>query len=153
MTLVYNLAIQRIGKALRSFHLHLPGLTLYHNVFQLPVVKMLAVGVGRENPYKAHFFAGVFFRPALYKMRGFTSPLGYIQLAGGLIKGLNGAAELCHVVPGAGNMLTRAINAYDNGVIVGMTLFYAVLTVTSIILGDILMSVMDPRISFTAKER
>ena len=102
MTLVYNLAIQRIGKALRSFHLHLPGLTLYHNVFQLPVVKMLAVGVGRENPYKAHFFAGVFFRPALYKMRGFTSPLGYIQLAGGLIKGLNGAAELCHVVPGAG---------------------------------------------------
>ena len=61
--------------------------------------------------------------------------------------------ERVYVVPGAGNMLTRAINAYDNGVIVGMTLFYAVLTVTSIILGDILMSVMDPRISFTAKER
>ena len=50
-------------------------------------------------------------------------------------------------------MLTRAINAYDNGVIIGMVLFYAVLTVTSVILGDVLMSVLDPRISFTAKAR
>ncbi len=61
--------------------------------------------------------------------------------------------ERVYVVPGAGNLLTKAINAYDNGVIVGVTLFYAVISVTSIILGDILMSVMDPRISFTAKER
>lgn len=61
--------------------------------------------------------------------------------------------ERVYVVPGVGNMLTRAINAYDNGVIVGMVLFYALLTVTSVILGDVLMSVLDPRISFTAKAR
>lgn len=61
--------------------------------------------------------------------------------------------ERVYVVPGVGNMLTKAINAYDNGVIVGMVLFYAILTVTSIILGDVLMSVMDPRISFTTKAR
>lgn len=61
--------------------------------------------------------------------------------------------ERVYVVPGAGNMLTQAINAYDNGVIVGMVLFYAVLTVTSVIVGDILMSVVDPRISFTEKAR
>lgn len=61
--------------------------------------------------------------------------------------------ERVYVVPGVGNMLTKAINAYDNGVIVGMVLFYAVLTVTSIILGDVLMSMMDPRISFTSKAR
>lgn len=61
--------------------------------------------------------------------------------------------ERVYVVPGAGNMLTQAINTYDNGVIVGMTLFYAVLTVTSLILGDILMSLVDPRISFTTKDR
>ena len=54
---------------------------------------------------------------------------------------------------GAGNLLTQAINKYDNGVIVGMTLFYAVLTVTSIILGDILMALVDPRISFSTKDR
>lgn len=72
-----------------------------------------------------------------------------------ILLALTGAiiTERVYVVPGVGNMLTRAINAYDNGVIVGMVLFYAVLTVTSVILGDVLMSVLDPRISFTAKAR
>ena len=61
--------------------------------------------------------------------------------------------ERVYVVPGAGNVLTRAINAYDNGVIVGMVLFYAVLSVTSVILGDVLMSVADPRISISVRRR
>ena len=61
--------------------------------------------------------------------------------------------ERVYVVPGAGNLLTEAINKYDNGVIVGVTLFYAVLTVVSLILGDVLMSLVDPRISFSSKDR
>lgn len=61
--------------------------------------------------------------------------------------------ERVYVVPGAGNLLTEAINKYDNGVIVGVTLFYAVLSVISIILGDVLMATADPRISFTSKGR
>jgi len=61
--------------------------------------------------------------------------------------------ERVYLVPGVGNVLTTAINAYDNGVIVGVTLFYAVLSVAAVILGDILMSLMDPRISFTTKAR
>lgn len=61
--------------------------------------------------------------------------------------------ERVYVVPGAGNLLTEAINKYDNGVIVGVTLFYAVLSVVSIILGDILMATVDPRISFSTKDR
>lgn len=61
--------------------------------------------------------------------------------------------ERVYVVPGAGNLLTEAINKYDNGVIVGVSLFYAVLSVVSIILGDILMSMVDPRISFSNKDR
>lgn len=61
--------------------------------------------------------------------------------------------ERVYVVPGAGNLLTRAINFYDNGVIVGVTLFYAVISVVSVILGDVLMSVMDPRIKLAPKER
>ena len=44
--------------------------------------------------------------------------------------------ERVYVVPGAGNLLTEAINKYDNGVIVGVALFYAVLSVISLILGD-----------------
>ena len=59
--------------------------------------------------------------------------------------------ERVYVVPGIGNLLTEAINKYDNGVIVGGTLFYAILTVTSLILGDVLMAMVDPRISFSTK--
>ena len=61
--------------------------------------------------------------------------------------------ERVYVVPGAGNLLTKAINMYDNGVIVGVTLFYALLSIISLILGDVLMSLVDPRISFTSKAR
>ena len=76
-------------------------------------------------------------------------------IPGSILGALTGAiiTERVYVVPGVGDMLTRAISAYDNGVIVGMVLFYALLTVTSIILGDVLMSLLDPRISFTAKAR
>ena len=76
-------------------------------------------------------------------------------IPGSVLFSLTGAiiTERVYVVPGVGNMLTKAIGAYDNGVIVGMVLVYAVLTVASIILGDVLMSMMDPRISFTSKAR
>ena len=76
-------------------------------------------------------------------------------IPGSVLFALTGAiiTERVYVVPGVGNVLTKAINAYDNGVIVGVTLFYAVLSVVSLILGDILISVMDPRISFTSKAR
>ena len=61
--------------------------------------------------------------------------------------------ERVYVVPGTGNLLTNAINAFDNGVIVGVALFYALLSVVSVILGDILMTLVDPRISFVSKAR
>ena len=76
-------------------------------------------------------------------------------IPGSIIFAMTGAiiTERVYVVPGAGNLLTEAINKYDNGVIVGVTLFYAVLSVTSLILGDILMATVDPRISFSSKDR
>jgi len=76
-------------------------------------------------------------------------------IPGTILFALTGAiiTERVYVVPGAGNLLTEAIGQYDNGVIVGVTLFYALLTVTSIILGDVLITLVDPRISFTSKDR
>ncbi len=61
--------------------------------------------------------------------------------------------ERVYTVPGTGGMLTKAIEYYDNAAIIGLTLFYASLSVVSIILGDILMAMMDPRISFSNKAR
>lgn len=76
-------------------------------------------------------------------------------IPGSLLFAMTGAiiTERVYTVPGAGNLLTQAINKYDNGVIVGVTLFYAVLTVISNICGDLLISTVDPRISFTSKGR
>mgnify|MGYP003293954041 CR=1 FL=1 len=76
-------------------------------------------------------------------------------IPGAVIYALTGAiiTERVYVVPGTGNLLTTAINQYDNGVIVGLALFYAVLSIVSIILGDVLMATIDPRISFTTKDR
>ena len=76
-------------------------------------------------------------------------------IPGSVLGALVGAiiTERVYTVPGTGDLLTRAINASDNSVIVGVTLFYAILSVTSIILGDILISLVDPRISFTSKKR
>lgn len=76
-------------------------------------------------------------------------------IPGAVLGALVGAfiTERVYVVPGIGGLLINAINAYDNGVIVGVTLFYAVISVASMILGDLLISLVDPRISFTSKTR
>lgn len=57
--------------------------------------------------------------------------------------------ERVYGVPGIGNMLTEAINKYDNPVIVGTTIFYTALTIVSLILGDVLLAKYDPRISLS----
>lgn len=76
-------------------------------------------------------------------------------IPGSVLFAMTGAiiTERIYSVPGAGGLLTEAINKYDNGVIVGVALFYAALSVVSIILGDILMATVDPRISFSTKDR
>jgi oligopeptide transport system permease protein len=76
-------------------------------------------------------------------------------IPGAVLGAMTGAfiTEKVYTVPGIGGLLINAINNYDNGVIVGVTLFYATITVISLILGDLLMSLVDPRINFTAKAR
>ena len=76
-------------------------------------------------------------------------------IPGSILFAMTGAiiTERVYLIPGTGNLLTDAISKYDNSVIVGVAMFYAILSVTSIILGDILMSIVDPRISFTSKDR
>ncbi len=76
-------------------------------------------------------------------------------IPGTILFAMTGAliTERVYLVPGAGGLLIDAINQYDNSVIVGVTLFYAALSVLSLILGDVLMAMVDPRISFTDKAR
>ena len=61
--------------------------------------------------------------------------------------------ERIYAIPGVGGLLIQAIGAYDNAVILGVAFFYGTLSIIGSILGDILMSVIDPRISYTSKAR
>ena len=57
--------------------------------------------------------------------------------------------ERVYSVPGVGNLLTTAINAHDNGIIVACTVFYTSLSIISLILGDLLLATYDPRITLS----
>ena len=55
-------------------------------------------------------------------------------------------------VPGMGPLLTDAISRYDTNVVQGCVLLYATLGVLGVLLGDLLMVLIDPRITLGGKE-
>ena len=59
--------------------------------------------------------------------------------------------ESFFAVPGMGPLLTRAITRYDTNVVQGLVLLYSALGILGMFLGDLLMSVFDPRIRLTGK--
>lgn len=60
-------------------------------------------------------------------------------------------AESFFSVPGMGPLLTLAISRYDTNLVQAIVLFYAVMGITGTFLGDLLMGILDPRISLTKK--
>ena len=55
-------------------------------------------------------------------------------------------------VPGLGPLLTDSINRYDTNVVQAIVMMYAALGVMGLFLGDMLMTLLDPRIKLTGKE-
>lgn len=90
--------------------------------------------------------------------RKHISPNAMIYLVHGIPANILGCltgaiiTESVYAVPGVGNLLTRALNGHDNGIIVACTVFYTTLSIISIILGDVLLSKYDPRISLTSSK-
>ena len=54
-------------------------------------------------------------------------------------------------VPGMGPLLTDAISRYDTNVVQALVMLYATLGILGLFLGDVLMTVLDPRIRLTRK--
>ncbi|MBE5803707.1 MAG: ABC transporter permease [Clostridiales bacterium] len=59
--------------------------------------------------------------------------------------------ESLYGIPGMGGLLVDVIKKQDNNMIQGIVLLFACVGVIGLILGDILMVTLDPRISFTKK--
>lgn len=54
-------------------------------------------------------------------------------------------------VPGMGPLLTDSIQRYDTSVVQTLVMLYAALSILGVFLGDILMMIIDPRITLTNK--
>ena len=54
--------------------------------------------------------------------------------------------------PGMGGLLVDVIKRQDNSMIVALVVIFAALSIIGLLLGDILMGLVDPRISFAKKE-
>lgn len=60
--------------------------------------------------------------------------------------------ESLYSVPGMGGLLVTAIKRQDNTLVQALVLIYAVISILGLLLGDIMMGIVDPRISFAKKE-
>ena len=60
--------------------------------------------------------------------------------------------ESLYSIPGMGGLLVDVIKRQDNSMIVALVGIFAALSIIGLLLGDILMGLVDPRISFAKKE-
>ncbi|MBW9212125.1 MULTISPECIES: ABC transporter permease [Terrabacteria group] len=59
--------------------------------------------------------------------------------------------ETVFAIPGMGKMLPDAIKAYNNPMVIAITFILTTLSIISLLLGDLLVTVVDPRIQLTSK--
>ncbi len=59
--------------------------------------------------------------------------------------------ESAFAVPGMGKMLPDAIKTTNNNMVITLVFIFTTLSILSVLIGDILMTVVDPRISLTEK--
>lgn len=60
--------------------------------------------------------------------------------------------ESLYSIPGMGGLLVDVIKRQDNTMVQALVIIYACLTIVGLLLGDILMALVDPRISLSKKE-
>ena len=51
-----------------------------------------------------------------------------------------------------GGLLVDVIKRQDNNMVLALVVIFAALSILGLLLGDLLMAIVDPRISFTKKE-
>ncbi|MCI7550801.1 MAG: ABC transporter permease [Actinomycetaceae bacterium] len=76
-------------------------------------------------------------------------------IPGSVILAISGAVitESVFSIPGMGKMLPDAIKAGNNNMVITLTFIFTTLAIVAVLLGDLLMTKVDPRISLAAKKK
>ena len=98
-----------------------------------------AEGLSEKEIYDVHISRNAL----IYIVHGIPASI-LMSLTGAFI------TETVYSVPGVGRLLINAIGQHDNGVVVALTVFYTSLSLISVILGDLLLAKVDPRISLSS---
>ena len=96
-------------------------------------------------PNSAIFFRHVFRNSAVPMVQGIPGSILYA------IVGSIYVESLCSI-PGTGGLLVDAIKVQDNPLVQALVIIYAVLGIFGLLLGDLLMALVDPRIKLVKKE-
>lgn len=74
-------------------------------------------------------------------------------LPGSVLSTIIGSIYVEHLysIPGTGGLLIEVIQRQDNTVVQALVILYSAIGIAGMFLGDILMALLDPRISFTKK--
>ena len=84
-----------------------------------------------------------------------NSVVPMVQLIpGSLLMTISGSiyVESLYSIPGMGGLLVDVIKRQDNNMVQALVIIYSVMGIMGLLLGDIAMGLVDPRISFTKKE-
>ncbi|MBQ1579874.1 MAG: ABC transporter permease subunit, partial [Firmicutes bacterium] len=75
-------------------------------------------------------------------------------IPGSLLMTISGSiyTESFYSIPGMGGLLVDVIKRQDNNMVMVLVVLFAAVGIVGLLLGDIAMALVDPRISFTKKE-
>jgi ABC-type dipeptide/oligopeptide/nickel transport system permease component len=96
-------------------------------------------------PTTAIFFRHVFRNSAVPMVQGIPGAILFT------IVGSIYVESLCSI-PGTGGLLVDAVKRQDNPLVQALVIIYALLGITGLLLGDLLMALVDPRIKLYKKE-
>lgn len=86
------------------------------------------------------------FRNAFVPLAQFIPTSVILTLMGSLY------VESLYSIPGMGGLLVQAIQLQDNTLVQALVLIYAAISILGLLVGDILMALLDPRITLGKKE-
>ena len=100
-----------------------------------------AKGVPAKDIMRRHIFRNAFVPLVQYLPTSFL-----LTLLGSIY------VESLYSVPGMGGLLVDVIQRQDNTVVQALVLLYSAISIVGLLVGDILMALVDPRISLSGKE-